>query len=100
MWCKWRARNDRSFEDCEMMEVELEAFSSKLFTNGKLPIIVLIFLAFLISLIFFSIFGKTFLLYISYLLELRHFVCLINFYIKKEKEKKRKERNPNFTNCS
>jgi len=39
-------------------------------------------------------------LYISYLLELRHFVCLINFYIKKEKEKKRKERNPNFTNCS
>jgi hypothetical protein len=29
---------------------------------------------------------------------LRHFVCLINFYNKKEKEKK--ERNPNFTNCS
>jgi hypothetical protein len=39
MWCIWRERNDRSFEDSERTVAELKAFFNT-FSIGWLPMIV------------------------------------------------------------
>lgn len=79
--CLWWERNDRSFEDHDMMVVELKSFFFfNPLTFGQLRQIIIVSLVFMIFLIFFfSLFSQGFLLYLSWVLEL-HFLRLLMIF--------------------
>jgi hypothetical protein len=57
LWCLWRERNDRNFEDCERMVVEIKSFFFNTLYHGTVVLDYPHFLGshdFLLSFFFFS----------------------------------------------
>jgi len=80
MWCTWRERNARSFDNRERMSSDLQTCFLNPYLSGSLLLPFSMSLATLIFVLFFlTLDCCVFLLYTSYVLGLRALVLLMNF---------------------
>lgn len=88
MWCLWRERNDRTFEDQERTLEELKSFFFFTLFSWTVAYLALLAISFADFLVLFSSCNESWLLYTSYIPGLR-FALFIKFLLTYKKKKKK-----------